>query len=95
MNGNHFPRAQHVALPVEVVDRLATINPSALALYAILQREHGGRDTFRLASSTANRLGWSLATFRVARANLVENIAIRCIHRGGRGAGDAPIYKFC
>jgi hypothetical protein len=56
-------------------------------------RHHWGRE-FHLAKAYAASLGWSVNTFRAARDALVERGLIECVHQGGRGANDPPVYRF-
>jgi hypothetical protein len=83
---------RRVALPHATVDRLAAQHPHAYALLSILKRLHGGRDEFVLAKKMADKLGWSLPTFKAARKVLEDQGEIRCISRGGKGAHDPPRY---
>jgi len=85
---------RRVALRHATVDRLAAQDPYALALLSLLKRLHGGRDQFALAKQAADKLGWSLPTFKAARKRLEEDGEIRCISRGGRGAHDPPRYAW-
>jgi hypothetical protein len=89
---NWFGRGGRVALPHATVDRLAAQHPHAYALLSILKRIHDGRDEFALAKKVADKLGWSLPTFKAARKLLEDEGEIRCISRGGRGAHDPPRY---
>src|SRR5829696_10353082 len=52
----------------------------------------GGR--FLLANGTANRLGWTLRTFKAAQRRLEEGGRIRCVSRGGRRPNDPPVYAW-
>ena len=63
------------------------------ALLGILRRHHWGRE-FALSKAFAETLGWSLPTFKAARTVLVARGLIKCIHPGGRGPKDPPIFRF-
>jgi hypothetical protein len=76
------------------VEELAPNHPHAFrALLAWLERWNGGRDQFFLAKGTAEALGWTLRTFKSARQIPVGGWII-CVHRGGNGANDPPIYAW-
>lgn len=89
---NWFGLGGRVVFDVETIDIVATKNPYAVALLLVLKRHHDGQDTFYLANSTAKTFGWSVNTFKNARDRLVELGFIRCIHPGGRGPKDPPVY---
>lgn len=89
---NWFGHGGRVVLDVEAVDIVATKNPYAVALLMVLKRHHDGQETFLLANATAKTFGWSVNTFKAARDRLVELGFIRCIHPGGRGPNDPPVY---
>ena len=63
----------------------------AFLLLTILKRHHWGRD-FALANAMAAKLGWGISRWRMARNVLVRLGIIACIHEGGLGPGDPPIY---
>ena len=63
----------------------------AFLLLTILKRHHWGRD-FALANAMAAPLGWGTPRWRMARCVLVRLGIIACIHEGGLGPGDPPIY---
>ena len=88
---NFFSRPR-VMLDHDIVDALATANPYAMALLVILERYHGGNDRFVLAKPMATKMGWTLPRWYEARDYLVKVGLIRCIHSGGRGANDPPVY---
>jgi Bifunctional DNA primase/polymerase, N-terminal/Primase C terminal 1 (PriCT-1) len=75
------------------VDLLAKDHTDALALLAILRREHWGRKIFILSKKMAEFLGWDLRRLKAARDRLVECGQIRCLHPGGRGPHDPPKYQ--
>jgi hypothetical protein len=93
-NENWFGLGRRVALPHKTVDRLAAPDPHAYALLSILKRWHGGKDQFVLAKEMADKLGWSLPTFKGARKHLEDEGEIRCITRGGKGPHDPPRYAW-
>jgi hypothetical protein len=81
-----------VMLGHDVVDAIAIDNPDAMVLLVLLERYHGGNDRFVLAKPMATKMGWTLPRWRAARAYLVRLSLIRCLHPGGRGPHDPPIY---
>jgi hypothetical protein len=90
---NWFGHGQRVVVGHSIVDELAAADPRAYALFSLLMRHHWGRD-FHLTKAYAATLGWAEKTMRAARDALVERGLIECIHRGGRGPGDPPLYRF-
>jgi hypothetical protein len=90
---NWFVRPR-VQTPHDIIDTLAAAYPEAMSLLLILERYHGGNETFALAKPMAKKLGWTLPLWRRARDRLVESGLIQCIHRGGRGKNDPPIYAW-
>lgn len=90
---NWFGHGARVVVDHSVVDELASAEPHAFALLSILKRHHWGRD-FALAKAFADSLGWTLRTFKEARAILLDRGLIECVHPGGRGPKDPPIYRF-
>jgi hypothetical protein len=83
-----------VGLPRTAVDGLASTDPHAFALLGLLRRWHGDRDRFILANGTANKLGWTLRTFKAAQRRLEHAGLIRCLSRGGRRPNDPPVYAW-
>ena len=71
------------------VDRLP---PDAGWLLIKLRRHHWGRQ-FTLTNGMAVSLGWGLVKFRAARDVLVREGFLLCVSTGGRGPGDAPIFR--
>jgi hypothetical protein len=63
-------------------------------LLVLLERYHGGNDGFALAKPMAAKMGWTLPRWRAARDYLAGAGLIRCLHRGGRGPNDPPIYSW-
>lgn len=90
---NWFGRGARVVLEHDVIDDLAAKEPHAHALLCLLRRHHWGRE-FYLAKAYADKLGWTLRTFKAARAVLLKRGLIECVHPGGRGPNDPPLYRF-
>jgi len=88
---NFFTRPR-IMLDHGMFDTLAAENPDALFLLLRLERYHGGNDVFALANAMASSMGWGLPRWQRARDYLVKVGLIRCIHPGGRGPNDPPIY---
>jgi hypothetical protein len=88
---NFFSRPR-VMLGHDVVDALAISNPDAMVLLILLERYHGGNDGFALARPMAEKMGWTIPRWRAARSALTQAGIIRCIHAGGNGPHDPPIY---
>ena len=90
--GLNFFRRPRVMLGHDIVDALAISNPDAMVLLVLLQRYHGGNDRFALARPMAEKMGWTIPRWRAARSVLTQAGIIRCIHGGGNGPHDPPIY---
>lgn len=84
-----------VTVSQDAVKELGASNPEALALLMLLRSWHYEREEFVLANAIHQKLGWTLPKFKAARARLTEAGKIRCIHPGGRGPNDPPIYGWC
>ncbi len=69
-------------------------NADAAYLLIKLKAAHGWRqgDSFALANAYADALNWTLRRFRTTRTFLTEKGFIRCIHLGGKGPNDPPLY---
>jgi hypothetical protein len=81
-----------VVIDHDVVDRL-TADPDAFVLLSVLKRHHEGAKQFILANAmAAETFSWGLRRWKDARARLVAGGFIRCIHPGGKGEGDPPLY---
>lgn len=91
---NWFGHGARVILAASEVDELAADEPMAYALLSILRRQHEGSGEFILAKAMADRLGWTLRAFKAARNVLVERGLISCVHPGGRGPNDPPVFSF-
>jgi len=89
---NRFSAPATVLVDHQLVDKLAARNPAALALLMILKRHHGPNRPFLLAKAMAKSLGWGTQRWRDARDHLIASKIIRCIHAGGHGPNDPPIY---
>jgi hypothetical protein len=87
--GRHGKRV--AAIPHQAVDKLIS-QPYALSFLLFLKRYHWNRNQFALAKETAEKLGWTLVRFRQARKILEDLGIIRCIHPGGKGPNDPPVY---
>src|SRR5262249_8014241 len=88
---NFFTRPR-VMLNHDVVDALTAANSDAVALLVVLERYHGGNNRFVLANEMAAKMGWGLSRWRAARDALIASGQIKCLHPGGRGPNDPPIY---
>ncbi len=65
----------------------------AALLYCDLRCHHWGR-SFVLTKAMAAAMGWSLLKWKRARDTLVRLGFIRCIHAGGKGPHDPPIFTW-
>ncbi|MDP5306384.1 bifunctional DNA primase/polymerase [Paracoccus spongiarum] len=90
---NWFGVGGRVVFAAREVDDLAAQDPHAYALLGLLRRHHWGRD-FILAKAYADELGWTLRRFKAARDELLQRNLIVCVHAGGRGPNDPPVYRF-
>ena len=66
---------------------------AAVVLYCELRSKHWNRD-FVLTKQMAAAMGWGLPKWKKARDTLVRLGFIHCIHRGGEGPHDPPIYAW-
>ncbi|WP_292061583.1 bifunctional DNA primase/polymerase [Mesorhizobium sp.] len=89
---NWFGHGARVVVGHSIVDELAASDPRAYALLSLLMRHHWGRD-FYLSKAYAETLGWATNTMKAARNALVERGLIECVHPGGRGPNDPPVYR--
>ena len=64
-----------------------------MVLYCELRSKHWNRD-FVLTKQMAAAMGWGLPKWKKARDTLVRLGFIHCIHRGGEGPHDPPIYDW-
>lgn len=90
---NWFGHGARVVVGHSIVDKLAAADPRAYALLSLLMRHDWGRD-FYLSKAYAETLGWATNTMKAARNALVERGLIQCVHPGGRGPNDPPVYRF-
>jgi len=70
-------------------------NADAAFLVMKLRAAHGWRwgGEFALSKAFAASLGWTLPRFKCARVFLAERGFIECLHPGGGGPHDPPIYR--
>ena len=90
---NLVGRGKAVVLSHSTFDRVYKQSPDAFELMMLLKRHHWGRD-FVLAKPMAESMGWGLPRWRSARNLLVRLGIIACIHEGGMGPGDPPVYAW-
>lgn len=90
---NWFGHGHRVVVGHSIVDELAAADPRAYALFSLLMRHHWGRE-FCLTKAYAEKLGWAVNTMKAARDALIARGLIECVHKGGRGPNDPPVYKF-
>jgi hypothetical protein len=84
-----------VIIPQDLTKRIAP-DADAFALYALLMAHHGRGAEFVLSRAMAGAIGWRLQRFRAARDRLANTHGVlECIHAGGRGPHDPPIYRWC
>jgi hypothetical protein len=76
----------------DTFDTIGRSDPDALLLLLRLERYHGGNDRFILAKPMAASMGWTIPRWKAARSHLAVAGIIKCIHPGGRGPNDPPIY---
>ena len=88
---NFFTRPR-IMIDHDIFDSLGARNQDAVFLLLKLERYHGGNDRFIMAKPMAASMRWTLPRWRAARDQLVGAGVIRCIHPGGRGPHDPPIY---
>jgi len=90
---NLVGRGKAVVISHNTIDRVMARSPYAFILLTILKRHHWGRD-FVLAKPMAAAMGWRLSRWKMARNILVRLGLIACIHEGGMGPSDPPIYAW-
>jgi Primase C terminal 1 (PriCT-1) len=88
---NLVGRGQAMVIKNTTFDTLITESPDAWLLYSHLRRQHWGRD-FVLSKAMAAAMRWGHPRWKKARDALVALGFIRCIHPGGKGPNDPPIY---
>ena len=90
---NLVGRGRALVMSHEIYDVLWNEDRDALALYWHLRRFHWGRE-FVLAKAMAAAMGWGLPKWKEARDALRRLGFIRCIHPGGNGPNDPPVYAW-
>ena len=88
---NLVGRGKAVVMSHSIIDRVMAHSPDAFVLLMILKRHHWGRD-FVLASQWRIRWLGTLRWRKAARNVLVRLGLIACLHEGGLGPNDPPIY---
>lgn len=88
----NFYSRPRIVIDHDTFDGLGRANPDALLLLLRLERYHGGNDRFALAKPMAASMGWGLTRWRMARSALAQAGIIKCLHPGGQGPNDPPIY---
>jgi Bifunctional DNA primase/polymerase, N-terminal/Primase C terminal 1 (PriCT-1) len=88
---NLVGRGKAVVMSHDTIDRVMSESLDAFSLLTLLRRYHWGRD-FALANSMAASIGLGLMRWRNARNALVRLGIIACLHEGGLGPNDPPIY---
>jgi hypothetical protein len=90
---NFLAGAKSVRASFDELEGLAGRDPDALALLLVLRRFH--RDLpFALGKAMAVKMHWTVRRFKAARRTLEESGHVRCIHTGGMGKSDPPLYAF-
>jgi len=84
-------RGRAMVIDNRVFDTLMAKGPDAWMLYSHLRRQHWGRD-FVLSKAMAPAMHWGVPKWKNARGALVELGFIACVHEGGKGPHDPPIY---
>jgi Bifunctional DNA primase/polymerase, N-terminal len=90
---NFFTRPR-IMIDHDTFDTLGRTSPDAMLLLLRLERYHGGNDRFALAKPMAESMGWSIPRWKAARSELAIAGIIKCLHPGGRGPNDPPIYTW-
>jgi len=88
---NLVGRGKAVVISHGIMDRVMAHSPDAFYLLMLLKRHHWGRD-FVLAKPMADSMGWTLRRWKAARNILVRLAIIACLHEGGLGPHDPPVY---
>jgi hypothetical protein len=88
---NLVGRGKAFVISHDLFDRIEAHSPDAFRLLMRLKRHHWGRD-FILSRPMARSMGWDHRRWNKARDLLVRFGIIACLHEGGRGPGDPPIY---
>jgi hypothetical protein len=82
-------------VPHSLYDKIEAENPDALRLFMRLKRVHWHRDRFALANALGREWHWGWSRLREATKALVRLGIMACIHEGGHGPKDPPIYVWC
>jgi len=90
---NLVGRGRAVVISHKLIDRLIAENQDAFVLLTVLKRHHWERD-FVLSKPMAAMFGWTLPRWYSARNLLVRFGIIACIHEGGMGPHDPPVYAW-
>jgi hypothetical protein len=90
---NLVGRGCAVVISHKLIDRLIAESQDAFILLTILKRHHWGRD-FVLSKRMAAMFGWTMPRWYSARNLLVRFGIIACIHEGGLGPRDPPVYAW-
>jgi hypothetical protein len=88
---NLVGRGKAIVLSHSLMDRVMAHSPDAFYLLMILKRHHWGRDFF-MAKPMAESMSWGLPRWKRARDMLVRLGIIACLHEGGVGPSDPPVY---
>lgn len=85
------------ARAIITISELDTLGGNADSAFLLmkLRATHGWREGkgFALSKAFAASLGWTLRRFYAARGFLGESGFIECLHPGGNGPNDPPIYR--
>jgi hypothetical protein len=93
VEGRNFVATKGTFASRSEVRDLGQCSPHALALLMILRSIHRKGERFALAQAMAAALGWTIRRFRKARSDLETRGLIQCLHVGGRGRHDPPMYE--
>ena len=88
---NLVGRGRAFVISHDLYDRIESESPDAWRLLTRLKRHNWGRD-FILSNGLAASLGWGRRRLHAARKVLVRFKIIFCLHEGGAGPYDPPIY---
>ena len=89
---NLVGRGKAVVMSHNTIDRVMAYSPDAFYLLTILKRHHWGRD-FVLAKRNGGFAGLDAAEMAKAARNVLVRLGlIACLHEGGLGPNDPPIY---
>ena len=91
---NLVGKGRSVVMSHALIDKLVTTNQDAYILLSMLKRHHWGRGSFVLSKAMAAKFGWRITRWYAARDLLVRFGIIACVHEGGMGPHDPPIYAW-